>query len=106
MKQKIEELKNRFINATTDAEKDAIDREMDALDNWAAGYMRGGTFEARAHETRAKHSPALTGKLQIPVLEGPPCIRAGDVLGRYFYYALSERADKERINEPHDVGRV
>ncbi|MCL2328397.1 MAG: DUF5053 domain-containing protein [Bacteroidetes bacterium] len=33
MKQKIEELKNRFINATTDAEKDAIDREMDALVN-------------------------------------------------------------------------
>jgi hypothetical protein len=79
---------------------------MDALDNWAAGYIRDGAFMALAHEARAKHSPALTGKLQIPVLEGSPCIRVGDVLGRYFYYALSERTVKERDDEPHDVGRV
>jgi hypothetical protein len=70
---------------------------MDALDNWAAGYMRDGAFVTQAYEARSKHCPALTRRLQIPVLEGSPCIRVGDVLGRYFYYALSEHAVKELV---------
>lgn len=61
---------------------------LDAVDNWSVGYLRGGVFKSMAEEFRLRQKPALNTLLQLPVLEGMPCLRVGDVLGRYFYYAL------------------
>lgn len=63
---------------------------MDALDNWAVGYVRGGAFQPMAQEVRSKAQPALALKLRLPVLTGTPVVRVGDVLGRYFYYELDK----------------
>ena len=62
---------------------------LDAVDSWSVGYLRDGVFVAMAHDVRLRHSPALKRVLQLPVLEGQPCIRVGDVLGRYFYYVFT-----------------
>ncbi len=62
---------------------------LDAVDSWSVGYLRDGVFIAMAHDVRLRHSPALKRVLQLPVLEGKPCIRVGDVLGRYFYYVFT-----------------
>ncbi|MBO4299445.1 MAG: site-specific DNA-methyltransferase [Clostridia bacterium] len=61
---------------------------LDAVDNWSVGYLREGVFKAYAGDFRLRQKPALNALLQLPVLEGTPCLRVGDVLGRYFYYAL------------------
>ena len=62
---------------------------LDAVDSWSVGYLRDGVFLAMAHDVRLRHAPALKCVLQLPVLEGQPCIRVGDVLGRYFYYVFT-----------------
>ena len=62
---------------------------LDAVDSWSVGYLREGVFLAMAHDVRLRHSPALKRVLQLPVLEGQPCIRVSDVLGRYFYYVFT-----------------
>ena len=62
---------------------------LDAVDSWSVGYLREGVFIGMAHDVRLRHAPALKRVLQLPVLEGQPCIRIGDVLGRYFYYAFT-----------------
>ncbi|NLG23980.1 MAG: site-specific DNA-methyltransferase [Clostridiales bacterium] len=61
---------------------------LDAVDSWSVGYLRGGEFVAMAHDVRTRRSPALAARLELPVLDGAPCIRIGDVLGRYFYYTM------------------
>ena len=61
---------------------------LDAVDNWSVGYLREGVFKSMASDFRLRQKPALATVLQLPVLEGVPCLRLGDVLGRYFYYAL------------------
>lgn len=61
---------------------------LDAVDGWSVGYLRGGEFLAMAQDMRTRHHPALSTRLELPVLEGTPCIRVGDVLGRYFYYTI------------------
>ena len=61
---------------------------LDAVDNWSVGYLRDGVFKSMASDFRMRQKPALNAVLQLPVLEGTPCLRVGDVLGRYFYYAL------------------
>ena len=63
---------------------------LDAVDNWGAGYIRGGAFHLMTREERTMKSPALSGQLSLPVFEGTPVVRVGDVLGRNFYYALRE----------------
>ena len=62
---------------------------LDAVDNWSVGYLRGDVFVAMAHDVRLRHAPALKRVLQLPVLEGQPCIRVNDVLGRHFYYVFT-----------------
>ncbi len=63
---------------------------LDGVDNWGAGYLRGGAFHLMAREERTQRSPALTGRLSLPVFEGAPAVRVGDVLGRAFYYLLKD----------------
>ena len=61
---------------------------LDAVDNWSVGYLREGVFKCMASDFRLRQKPGIETMLQLPVLEGVPCLRVGDVLGRYFYYAL------------------
>ncbi len=61
---------------------------LDAVDNWGAGYLRDGVFRLMAREERTQRAPALTGRLSLPVFDGAPVVRVGDVLGRAFYYVL------------------
>ena len=61
---------------------------LDAVDNWSVGYVREGVFKSMAADFRLRQKPEISEVLQLPVLEGIPCLRVGDALGRYFYYAL------------------
>lgn len=66
---------------------------LDAVDAWSVGYLRGGAFVTMASDYRLRQKPALKTVLQLPVLEGIPCVRISDVLGRYFYYLLDCAAE-------------
>lgn len=68
---------------------------LDAVDNWSVGYLRDGVFKTMAGSYRLRQSPALETVLQLPVLEGRPCLRISDVLGRHFYYLLDRDADEQ-----------
>ncbi|MPN51843.1 hypothetical protein SDC9_199493 [bioreactor metagenome] len=74
-----------------DLEEGLVQRAMkglDAVDNWGAGYLRGGAFHLMAREERTQKSPALTGRLSLPVFEGTPVLRVCDITGRAFYYQM------------------
>ena len=74
-----------------DLEEGLVQRAMkglDAVDNWGAGYLRGGAFHLMAREERTRMNPALTGRLSLPVFEGTPVLRVCDVTGRAFYYLM------------------
>lgn len=62
---------------------------LDAVDNWGAGYLRGGAFHLMAREERTLKTPVLTGRLSLPVFEGTPVLRVCDVTGRAFYYLMT-----------------
>ena len=64
--------------------------DLDALDNWALGYVRNGVFEMLTGEMRTQSIPQLSRRLKLPVLTGTPVMRLGDVLGRVFYYELDK----------------
>ncbi len=61
---------------------------LDGVDNWSVGYLRGGVYRCEASSFRLRQKPALDTVLKLPVLDGKPCLRIGDVLGRHFYYLL------------------
>lgn len=63
---------------------------LDAVDNWSVGYLRGGVYRSEATSFRLRQKPALETMLKLPVLDGKPCLRIGDVLGRHFYYLLED----------------
>jgi DNA modification methylase len=61
---------------------------LDAVDNWGAGYLRDGALHLMAREERTRKTPALTGRISLPVFEGAPVVRVCDVKGRLFYYRI------------------
>lgn len=65
---------------------------LDAVDSWAAGYVRDGAFHFYAGETRSREKPSLKGTALVPVYEGELAIRVSDVTGRDFYYRVPESA--------------
>ena len=76
-----------------DIEKGLCARELaglDGVDNWSVGYLRDGVFRVMGADFRLRQKPALNASLQLPVLEGQPCLRVGDVLGRHFFYPLAK----------------
>ena len=62
---------------------------LDAVDSWAAGYLRDGDFEAMAEFARDRRCPALQRELRVPMYAGRLAICVNDVLGRSWTYALS-----------------
>lgn len=63
---------------------------LDAVDNWAVGYLRDGVFVAESHALRTRRKPVLPDRLELPVYEGEPAIRIADVYGRDFYYTFGD----------------
>ncbi len=61
---------------------------LDAVDNWAAGYLDGETFTAYAHFERSQARPRLQNELRVPVYDQPLAVRVGDVAGRSHYFLV------------------
>ena len=75
-------------------ETDALRRNgFEAVDNWAAGYLDNGVFRAAAHFERSQKQPALARELRVPVYDGVPAIRIGDISGRSHYFLLDPPAE-------------
>lgn len=69
--------------------EDALRRNgFEAVDNWAAGYLDNGVFRAAAHFERSQKQPRLATELRVPVYDGVPAIRIGDISGRSHYFLL------------------
>lgn len=70
--------------------EDALRRNgFEAVDNWAAGYLDNGVFRAAAHFERSQKQPRLVMELRVPVYDGVPAIRVGDISGRSHYFLLN-----------------
>lgn len=77
-------------------EDDAYRRNgFEAVDNWAAGYLDHGVFRAAAHFERSQKHPDLKMELRVPVYEGVPALRIGDIAGRSHYFLLEEETKPE-----------
>ncbi len=61
---------------------------LDAVDNWAAGYVDGDHFIAHAHFERSQAQPKLQNELRVPVYDQQLAIRVGDVAGRSHYFLV------------------
>lgn len=69
--------------------EDALETNgLDAVDNWAAGYVDGETFTAYAHFERSQARPKLQKELRVPVYHQKLAIRVGDVAGRSHYFRV------------------
>ena len=55
---------------------------LDAVDQWHAGLINNGVFTAYASSLRAKQTPALETRLEVPLLRGTVAVLVIDVLGR------------------------
>ena len=64
----------------------------EAVDNWAAGYLCEGVFRAASHFERSQKEPMLRLELRVPVYEGVPAIRIGDISGKSYYFLLDAPA--------------
>lgn len=64
----------------------------EAVDNWAAGYLCDGVFRAASHFERSQKEPRLRLELRVPVYEGVPAIRIGDISGKSYYFLLDAPA--------------
>lgn len=65
----------------------------EAVDNWAAGYLDGRTFRAAAHFERSQKQPGLVKELRVPVYDGVPAVRIGDIGGGSHYFLLDMPED-------------
>jgi len=64
---------------------------MEAIDQWSAGFLRGGEFISMAHAARTAAEPALPAGLEAPMLSGEPALCTVDLLGRKRVYTWEER---------------
>lgn len=81
MKNKIEELKNRFINAKTDAEREAIDKEIDALVNENQTGFEEAMLSSIQETNRKVETEILRNKLE----EVLPAISVSYLAKEYFH---------------------
>lgn len=64
---------------------------LDAVEQWAAGFVQGDVFRAVAWSTRSHMTPALSPVLEIPVLQGEPCVMIVDIWGGRRFYLPQRR---------------
>ena len=54
---------------------------LDAVDQWAVGFLRDGVFKGYAASARRKQTPQLETTLELPLLRGQVAVMIIDVLG-------------------------
>lgn len=59
---------------------------MEAVDQWSAGFLRGGEFVSLAHAARTAATPSLPAVLEMPAQSGEPALCVVDILGRKRIY--------------------
>ncbi len=62
---------------------------LDAVDQWYAGLLNGGTFTAFASSCRRKQTPAIDRSLMVPLLRGTVAVMVIDILGNRSLWACS-----------------
>jgi len=65
-------------------------RPLDAVDQWAAGFIQGGVFMALDVSARTKNTPSLRHTLDIPMLPGPIALEITDIGSRRHLYVYQE----------------
>ena len=68
--------------------------DMDCVDNWSVGYLRGDDYEVLSDFVRTRRHAALKDELLVPVYKGDLAMCVSDVLGRSWYYKLPKNEAK------------
>lgn len=63
---------------------------LDAVDQWAAGFVQGDVFRSCVTGARTQAEPRLPTTVEMPVCAGEPCVMIVDVWGNRRFY-LPER---------------
>ena len=64
---------------------------MDAVDQWSAGFVQGGTYRSCVESVRTVGTPALATAMEMPVCAGEPCIMIVDIWGNRRFYLPKRR---------------
>ena len=64
---------------------------MDAVDQWSAGFVQGGTYRSSVESVRTVGTPALATAMEMPVCAGEPCIMIVDIWGNRRFYLPKRR---------------
>lgn len=75
------------LNAYTLAEAEHDLPDLDYVDQWYAGLIQGGVFTSYASSTRAKNTPDIARRLEVPMLRGTVALLIVDVYGNRTLWA-------------------
>ena len=64
---------------------------LDAVDQWSAGFVQGGTYRSCVESVRTVGTPALQQAMEMPVCAGEPCILIVDIWGNRRFYLPKRR---------------
>ena len=64
---------------------------LDAVDQWAAGFVQGDVFRSCARSVRSAATPQLQTMVEMPVCAGEPCIMIVDIWGNRRFYLPRRR---------------
>lgn len=64
--------------------------DLDAVDNWSAGYIRENEYLVMAQSLRTRRHPQLETTLNVPVYAGQLAICVNDVTGRSFCFEVPQ----------------
>lgn len=64
---------------------------LDAVDQWAAGFVQGSVFSSCVSSVRSVATPELETMMEMPVSAGEPCVMIVDIFGNRRYYLPDRR---------------
>ncbi len=76
----------RLVRFDSPEAKEAGLTGLDAVDQWAAGFVQGDVFRSCVTSARTQAEPRLATTVEMPVCAGEPCVMIVDVWGRRRFY--------------------
>ena len=81
----------RLVSYESDAAREAGVSGLDAVDQWAAGFVQGDVFYSCVRSVRSVATPQLQTMVEMPVCAGEPCIMIVDIWGSRRFYLPKRR---------------
>ena len=81
----------RLLRVDCPAAREAGIDGLDAVEQWAAGFVQGDAFRGCVISARTRREPNLPTTVEMPVCTGEPCVMIVDVWGNRRFYLPTRR---------------